>query len=88
MEAIWKTQIQLISVQEIELPVNAKVLCVQMQNNVPCIWFINRDVGSSNKTPRIFKMYGTGHQHNEITGSYIGTFQIVDSALVFHLFEV
>jgi len=37
--------------------------------------------------PRTFAIYGTGHKHEHVEGTYIGTFQLDGGSLVFHVFE-
>ena len=71
------------------LPKNAEILTVQTQKNKPCLWAMVDPTAPTEE--RVFCLVGTGH---EITPaqlgcfySYIGTFQIHDAALVFHLFE-
>lgn len=69
----------------LDLPINAEVLCVQMQRNQPYIW-IKLDT-ETQKIGRRFSIFGTGHDIGKKLGfSYIGTFQ-PNSDLVFHLFE-
>ncbi len=70
----------------IEMPKGAHILCVQMQHEIPCIWAkVDTDLPME---PRYFTVKGTGHQI-EVTEKldYIGTFQILGSALIWHLFE-
>lgn len=85
MKTIWKYQIVTEMRHKILMPLDAKILTVQNQYEQPCIWAI---VDSHNaKEERIFSIYGTGHEHDEINGKYIGTFQLNGGASVFHLFE-
>jgi hypothetical protein len=37
--------------------------------------------------PRTFRVYGTGHNLPDDPGQYVGTFQIHNEGLVFHVFE-
>ncbi len=73
----------------IPMPEGARVLDVQIQHGAPCIWALV-DTSKPNVN-RMFRLAGTGHPikpdeaHKHI---YIGTFQMSDGALVFHLFEV
>ena len=87
MQAIWKQVLDVTDSQIIELPLDSKVLCVQTQNNKPCIWFINYNTSNTVTVQRKFKIYGTGHTHDWIGGTYIGTFQLSEGTLVFHVFE-
>jgi hypothetical protein len=88
MKVIWKFTLEVNGEQRVTMPIGARLLTVQVQNDVPCLWAI---VDTSNIKPEdhIIKMYGTGHEHKEIDGTYLGTFQMmVGSALVFHVFEM
>jgi hypothetical protein len=88
MQAIWKTVLMPGEFGvTCRLPKNAKILCVQNQNEKCCIWFINPDVKSDEIVERTFYIYGTGHEHEEIKGRYVGTFQLGSGLLVFHVFE-
>lgn len=83
---IWKYEIVNKSIQQIELPENAQVLTVQLQDGFPCIWALV-DSSKPLKT-REFHLYGTGQPIKECdTLKYVGTFQMIDMGLVFHLFE-
>ena len=70
----------------IPMPEGARILAVQTQFGVPCIWAL---VDPSHKTEeRTFALYGTGHPIVDRYHSYIGTIQLQDGAFVFHVFEV
>ena len=86
MQVIWKQKLECAEKQTVELPKGAKVLCVQAQNDEPCIWFLVSDPGNGMET-RTFAIHGTGHQRDVISGQYVGTFQLHAGTLVFHLFE-
>jgi hypothetical protein len=76
----WTTRI------EIEMPRGAHVLCVQVQHGSPKIWaLIDEDAPMEN---RRFALRGTGHAAEGLTVlGYIGTFQMHNGNLVFHLFS-
>lgn len=81
---IWKYELQLASLNNLEMPLGAKVLTIQVQNGKPCIW---AQVDENNtKELRTFRIYGTGHTMLDENLIYIGTWQ--DGIYVFHLFEV
>ena len=88
MQAIWKFTMQCADKQVVALPKGAKVLCVQTQNESPCLWVVNPAVEVATTEDRTFAIYGTGHQHESIGGVYVGTFQLQGGLLVFHVFEV
>lgn len=79
--SIWKFPLA----EEIEMPKKAKVLTVQVQRDIPCIWAVVDP--SADREVRRFVIVGTGHSMNR-KGPYIGTFQLEGGALVFHVFEV
>jgi len=96
MKVIYKYEIKAGS-NEFELPSDAKPLTVQMQDNKPYMWVLLDP--ESPKVKRYFFTIGTGHIIDNIMlkeydrninslGDYIGTFQLTDFALVFHLFEI
>jgi len=87
MQAIWKFPLQCANKNTIALPKGAKVLCVQTQRDVPCVWALVPDTNAEVVQERTFAIYGTGHEHESIGGEYVGTFQLQGGALVFHVFE-
>lgn len=68
------------------MPKGAKILSLQMNNKMPCIWAIVNP--NAEKEVRKFNIYGTGHNITEDDLKYIGTFQMHNDMLVFHLFEI
>jgi hypothetical protein len=85
-QQIWKFPLQLIDTQIISMPYAAKILCVQIQNGVPCLWALcNTNDGVADVTIDIF---GTGHSIMDLfTRTYIGTVQMGGGMLVWHVFE-
>jgi hypothetical protein len=74
-ETIWKFPMVPAEEQTIEMPVGARILCVQWQKGQPCLWAICNP--SAAKENRTILTYGTGHTHESIsTRKYIGTFQV------------
>lgn len=72
----------------IEMPLDYEILSVQVQNGIPCIWALV-DAGNARERRR-FEIFGTGHPiecNSRIERKFIGTFQLNDGILVFHLFE-
>jgi DNA-directed RNA polymerase subunit RPC12/RpoP len=70
---------------EIQIPMAAQILTVQLQKDRPRIGaMIETDAPL---TAREFCIRGTGHAFKGNEGKYIGTFQVRDGDLVFHLFE-
>ena len=72
----------------IPMPEGAQILMVQMQGENPCIWSLVD--ATKPESIRKFRVAGTGHQISMDENSeyiYINTFQMLEGALVFHLFE-
>ena len=86
MTKIFKYPIRIEDNIKLMMPMHAKILCVQLQGGVPCIWaLVDEDMPLYH---RIFNIYGTGHPiSNAELLEYIGTFQIDGGSFVFHLFE-
>jgi hypothetical protein len=88
MKKIYKYRLENLSSQEIEMPVEAEILSVQTQNDIPCIWALIDPRAALEKVT--FEIIGTGYEiPNVIDGvevdrKYVGTFQL--SMLVFHCF--
>lgn len=71
---------------EIQMPAGAKILCIQMQNNIPTIWALVDE--TVKLETRDFQTVGTGWPLNEavLEFPFVGTVQ--DSrGLVWHIFE-
>lgn len=83
MKTIWKWILPIDGM--ISAPIGAKVLDVQSQDGEPCLWLLVDPSGC--KVDRKFTTYGTGHQVPDDPGEYVGTYQLLDGALVFHVFE-
>jgi hypothetical protein len=82
---IWKFPIsddrQTISVPEIQ---KSDVLTCQLQHGVLCLWIIV-DTARKRKKYKVFT-YGTGHPMGDESAFYVGTYQISDGDLIFHVF--
>lgn len=85
---IWKFPLVVDDMQEILMPDRAEVLAVQVQNDRPCIWALV-DEKLHPTARRVFVTIGTGHPipYPMATLKYVGTYQIAEGALVFHVFE-
>jgi len=81
---IFKYPLQITNTQRISTFYGAKILCVQMQNDTPCLWVLVEPIEEIEE--RVICMYGSGHDI-EAPGEYIGTVQVNGGALVFHVFE-
>lgn len=87
MEVIFKYKLQTTDEQEIEMPLGADVLTVQVLNDEPYVYAkVNTNYTSIKYR---FRIFGTGHQiEDEFSGKYIGTYQIFNGSGVFHLFLI
>lgn len=88
MKTIWKFPLKTFApILEIEMPRNAKVLTVQVQKEIPCIWAIVEP--QEKKETRKFRLLGTGHEFDIPIAQvkYIGTFQLQSGGFIGHLFE-
>lgn len=83
---IWKWELKINDIQKLTMPKDAKILSVQEQNGKCCIWALCNE--NEVKEERNFIIYGTGHKVLPILMNYIGTFQLFNGDLVFHLFEI
>ena len=83
---IYKYPLEIIDKQVILLPAYARILTVQAQHNAPYLWaLVNPNL--PNEVPVTIRMFGTGHSIKDSDGlAYIGTFQILEGDLVFHIF--
>ena len=85
MNSIWKYPLKVVDEQTLDVPEGAEVMTVQVQNGTPCLWA--RVDPAAPKIPRKIITRGTGHPVPETIWRYIGTYQIKDGALVFHVFD-
>ena len=84
---IFKYEIPVTDEFELELPKGAKILTFQTQNNTPYIWAIV-DSNVEVKEKVSFRLFGTGHLLDLVKSMvYIGTTQMFDGGLVWHLFQ-
>lgn len=85
-KTVWKFEIPATDRFFIDLPEGALVLHVGEQNGDPFIWvMVDPDAP---KTMRFFRLYGTGQPIDDSSRHYVGTFQLRDMDLVFHLFDL
>jgi len=84
MIKIFKYEIPVNDEIELDLPKGAKVLTIQLQKGVPCIWMlVNPDLSTEK---RLFWLYGTGMEVKQTHLNYLGSFQMLGGDLIFHLF--
>lgn len=88
MNIIWKYELEVVEEQKILMPKGAKILSLQLQNGVPCIWALVDD--KKELEPRPIFTYGTGNPI-DLFGQesyFLGTYQLRDGRLVFHVFYI
>lgn len=88
MDTIWKYPLQVLDQVAVSLPLGSRVLTVQEQHGKPCLWAQVDDEERITRE-RTFRIIGTGNPFPAQCGplSYVGTFQLLDGDLVFHVYE-
>ena len=81
---VFKYPIKLLS-NELDMPLGAEVLTVQVQENVITLWAKVDDQAPMER--RGFLVLGTGDKFKGDEGAYIGTVQKADGYLIWHVFE-
>ena len=59
MSVVYKYPLEIIERQEIEMPLGADILTIDMQHKTPCLWVLINDIAVPNRK-RTFRTYGTG----------------------------
>lgn len=80
---VWKSKLQPMPVQEIEVPTGAEMLCAREQGDHMCVWY--RCDPKAPKERRLIAICGTGY--TAPAGRYLGTCALDGGALQFHVFE-
>ena len=83
---IWKVTLQCADLQSFDLPKGAKPLTVQVQDGRQRMWLLVDEEAETEQ--RTFATYGTGHRMPVEPGTYIGSYQLAQGLLMFHVFEV
>jgi len=87
MRSIWKYRLEPGAFTLVPMPRAARILCVQVQGDLPTIWAL---VDPQEPTvARRIAILATGEsvQDDLVVANYIGSFQLVAGALVFHAFD-
>ena len=71
---------------EVELPMQAEILCVHEQGEDICLWALVNPQNEVEK--RTFLSFGTGHKVSDLPLRYVGTSFLEGGLLVFHTFEL
>ena len=80
---IYKYPLRLVHRQTIALPPEGKVLSIQIQNHIPCLWAMLQSETPTRSTDIV--IVGTGCAFDNTGLEYIDTFQIGIS--VWHVFR-
>ena len=85
-QAVYKYPLDISGYNEISMPIGAEILTVQIQDGKAFVWALVDINPYKNLEVRKIAVYGTGHTiHTDV--KYIGTIQMMDGKLVFHVFE-
>ena len=85
MKTVYKYPLQVVDRLVVTLPAGSRILTIQAQDDVPCIWaVVNQDTDKLEL--RDFRIIGTGHPFPDEWPIYVGTFQLMGGRLVFHVF--
>ncbi len=90
MSTIWKYNFAIEDTFSLAMPPGATVLTVQVQHGIPCIWALIHDPLAPPKeyAQRKFILVGTGSPFVHcVLMRYVGTFQLENGSLAFHLWE-
>ena len=89
MKTVYKYQIQPIEIQEINLPIQSKILSVGTQDGELYLW---AEINLENHTieePRKIRVSGTGWTLEDgECRKFIGTAHMPEQKLVWHVYEV
>jgi hypothetical protein len=80
---IYKYELEFAPVQTVLVPLHYKILSVQMQDHVICVWIL---IAENKTTPVRFEIFGTGQDIPDGHRSFVGTVQ--RSGYVWHIFEL
>lgn len=86
MKSIWKFPLAVKGRQDVEMPKGAEILCADKQGEVLCLWAIVDTEAEMEE--RLIAVVATGQEMGIDYLKYIGTAQIANGALVWHVFEV
>lgn len=87
MREVWKYGVGTFGLFSINMPEGAQILTVGAQHDVGHMWALVDP--RAPRVSRTFLLTGTGHEiDGTLTVEYVGTFQQVNGALVWHVFEV
>ena len=87
MRTIYKYPLEVTDLQVFTMPTGGQILSVQVQNGIPCLWVLVKELHK--REVRRIRIIGTGNPIGEDEHlTFIGTFQMEGGSLVFHVFEM
>lgn len=81
---IYKYELELVDVQQVEMHKDATLLSCQIQRGKLTLWAIVEPANPFEK--RMIEILGTGQDMQDIPRTYIATVQ--DGSFVWHIFEI
>ena len=87
--SVYKYPLEMVHEQTISMPKGSKILSVQRQNKIPCIWALVNPNEEENEEKKIL-LIETGNIFNSPTDklNFIGTLQFIDGSYILHVFEI
>lgn len=71
---------------DLRLPADAKVVAVQVQRGVPCVW-IELNPAADLRGVHRFELIGTGHEISDDGARHVGTVLLANGDLVLHVYH-
>lgn len=82
---IWKFPLEVTDTQDVQIPADSTIICVQSQRDDLTLWAIVDPACPAR--PRKIAIHGTGHEVMP-HGKYLGTAQTHGGKLVWHVFDM
>lgn len=90
IQKIYKYELKPNGSQNIVIPKGSEILTIQSQYGKACMWCLCPIVEDGDYDCRNIEIYATGEpiaSDMGVTRDYLGTFQLENGRLVFHVFE-
>jgi len=81
---IWKSILEPVGLQEIDVPMGSEFLCTHTQNEMLCVWY--KCDPTAPKEQRRVAIVGTGHSAETEGADYLGSCLLMGGRLVLHVF--
>ncbi len=89
-KTIFKFELETTGMQKVVMPIDAEILTVQVQNDVPCLWALVDAHNGGVTEERSIEIFGTGNpvpQGMGVDRKYLATYQLRGGDFVGHVFE-